>query len=210
LQRSRMLYKKSGRAKTYPYNQKFLKLFTKTSNNISDYIDDFASPLDIKEWQQYKDQFFVKLPIKFLSYKKPINDLPAIFNKKVLWQNNPDFNYNRVSPKISTLEKNVVLRARLKFFKRFLQDKKKYKNFHKRSYKFSRYFKELQSRSGFDTRGQKKILKQKDRERYREYFFHGIIRSDEEKGEADIILLRAKKRKQAVKKKVNRLNNEKN
>lgn len=210
LQRSRMLYKKTGYNRTYPYSQRFIKVFTKNSGHISDYVDEFSSPLDVKEWRHYKEKFFVKLPMKFLSYKKPISEIPAIFNKKVLLQNNPDFNYIRLNPKISALEKNVALRARLKFFKKFLQDKKKYKNFQKRSYKFSKYFKDLQIRSGFDTRGQKKILKQKDHERYREYFFHGVVRSDEEKGEADVILLRAKKRKQAVKKKFIKSNNEKN
>jgi hypothetical protein len=205
LQRSKIQYKKTGPKRAFPYNQRFIKLFKKTKQEISDYIDKFAGPLTADEWLEDKDQYVTRIPVSVLQFKVNSQEGSRALNKSAIRNNNVDVNYLR-KKRISVFEKNVAARAKLKFFKKILQDKKKYKDFQDKSKKFSRYFKNLQVRTAYDTRGQRKILKHRDLARYREYFFHGIVRSDEEKGEADIILTRAKRRKQIVNTKLKKKN----
>ena len=195
LQRSRTIYEKSTVGRTYPYNQRFIELFEKNSDNISTYVDQFAAPLDVNEWRHYRDKAFARSPLNILANKKmDSNGMPLIFNKKELWQNNPDFDHNLDNPQVSAFEKNVALRARLKFFKTFLQDKKIYRDISSESLELSDYFEDLRTTGIFTPLGQQDVLEQEDLGNYQELFFHGMVRGNEEKGMADLVLLRARRR----------------
>jgi hypothetical protein len=210
LQRSRILYKRAGDEKNYPYNQQFIKLFNNSPDSVADYIDDFAAPLSATEWKRSKDNLFVKLPINFLSFKKPNDESPALFSKKTMRQNNPDFDYAKNSSRISDLENELILKARVKLLKNFLQDKKRYTDFQQKSFEYSEYFRDLQNESSFDARGIREILEEEDKGRYSDFFLHGLVRSDEEKGVADMVLLRARKRLILLDQKVTDNKNENN
>ena len=89
----------------------------------------------------------------------------------------------------------MIANQRLALFKTFIKDKKSFQEFNEETKKFSFYFRRLQK--DFDVRGKQDILEQpEDSGRYQDNFYHGLVRSNEEKGVADILLLRARRRKE--------------
>ena len=68
----------------------------------------------------------------------------------------------------------------------------------------------MQNESSFDPRGIQEILDGEDKGRYTDFFLHGLVRSDEEKGVADMVLLRARKRRILLEEKITGKKNENN
>ena len=193
MQRSRILYDKTSIKKNFPYNQQFIELFEKSKGYVGNYIDFVSAPLTISDWKKLNPQFAPRLPVNSFSNEISFKHVPKILDKKKIFGDNPDISYEK---KLSarTLRENMIANRRLALFKTFIKDKKSFKEFNEETKKFSFYFRNLQK--GFDVRGKQDILEQEDSGRYKDNFYHGLVRSDEEKGVVDILFLRARRRKE--------------
>jgi len=193
LQRSRILYDKSSIKRNFPHNQQFIELFEKSRGYVGNYIDFVSAPLTISDWKKLSPHFAPRLPLNNISNEIFYKKTPKILHKKKVFGDNPDINYQRQIPNF-ILREQIAANRRFALFKTFIKDRKSFKEFNEQSKKFSFYFRNLQK--GFDVRGKQEILDHEDSSRYKDNFYHGLVRSDEEKGIVDILFLRARRRKE--------------
>lgn len=202
LQRVKTQFPKRFKKSNIPANQKFLEFFAYNTTNIEDFVAEYEAPLTVRTWERTLGKKFA-LPLPY-NFSKP-ETFPVI-----LKGNTAKFSdiVTRENKLFEELKQRAIAKNKLKMIKRILENKKRVAKFHKHARLTSRYFKKLREQGIYDTRGQAYIVNKRDMRRYRELMFTGIDRADEEKGEAEIILYRARKcrnaqrqRKEKLKKK---------
>lgn len=187
LQRVRVQYPKRFKDAGMPANQKFLELFSINAGTIENFFSDYNAPIEVRTWKnQLSNRFALPLPYNF---SRPEN-FSFIFKGG---DNRFGDMVGRDNKFFEQLKQRAIAQNKLKIIKSVLENKKKISKFHKRVKRSSVYFKKLRDQAGYDMREQGQIVSKRDMRRYRELMFMGIDRADEEKGEADIILFRAKK-----------------
>jgi hypothetical protein len=187
LQRVKLQYPKKFKRASIPANQKFLELFRISAKDIEGFFSDYEAPIDSRTWEkQLSGRFALPIPYDF---SKPEN-FPIIFKRGA---NRFGDMVERDHKLFEQIKQRAIVKNKVKAIKTILENKQKVARFHKHVKKTSAYFRKLRERAGYDTRGQSQIVNKRDMRRYRELIFMGIDRADEEKGEADIILYRAKK-----------------
>lgn len=187
LQRVRVQYPKKFKDAGVPANQKFLELFSINAGAIENFFSDYNAPIEVRTWEkQLSDRFALPQPYNF---SKPENFAIAFKGNGSRFGDMVERDHKF----FEQLKQRAIAKNKLKIIKSILENKKKVTKFHKRVKSTSTYFKKLHDQAGYDMREQAHIVKRRDMQRYREVMFMGIDRADEEKGEAEIILFRAKK-----------------
>lgn len=219
IQRSKILYGKSGSTISFPYNQKFIKLFALTRPEISQHLDVFIPLVHSREWVRSRESYTIKYPVNMLDVGlsgKKINKKVKVMVKK--FPPEEDFDYVETPAereKKLQMEKLLYAKRKVEFMRQFLASKKRYDDSEEND-EFTEdtdllydVFEDAEVNSIFSPDVEIELDEDDiDPDEKKDQALAVNLEPDHEKGIADMIYTRAKKRAKVVERRKNKLDDD--